>query len=141
MKRETAKRVLALLICVLMTASMLPTVAMAEEVTDDAIDNSTETYATYENEDDSNVAALDGEDDSGSSGIPIEDEKPNTDIKIIPSDANALVLMDTGAQSPRGVPGQVVTIVLPLAVNKEYLPSEKYMLRNINICYEMTFFN
>lgn len=133
MKRETAKRVLALLICVLMTASMLPTVAMAEEVTDDAIDNSTETYATYENEDDSNVAALDGEDDSGSSGIPIEDEKPNTDIEIIPSDANALVLMDTGAQSPRGVPGQVVTIVLPLAVNKEYLPSEKYMLRNINI--------
>lgn len=113
---------------------MLPTVAMAEEVTDDAIDNSTETYATYENEDDSNVAALDGEDDSGSSGgIPIDDEKPNTDIKIIPSDANALILMDTGAQSPKGVPGQVVTIVLPLAVNKEYLPSEKYMLRNINI--------
>ena len=134
MKRETAKRVLALLICVLMTASMLPTVAMAEEVTDDTIDNSTETYITYENEDDSDVTVLDDEDDSGSSGgIPIDDEKPNTDIKIIPSDANALVLMDTGAQSPRGVPGQVVTIVLPLAVNKEYLPSEKYMLRNINI--------
>lgn len=134
MKRETAKRVLALLICVLMTASMLPTVAMAEEVMDDTIDGSTETYTTYENEDDSNVAALDDEDDSdSSSGIPIEDEKPNTDIKIIPSDANALVLMDVGAQSPKGVPGQVVTIVLPLAVNKEYLPSEKYMLRNINI--------
>ena len=113
---------------------MLPTVAMAEEVMDDTIDNSTETYTTYENEDDSDVTVLDDEDDSGSSGgIPIEDEKPNTDIKIIPSDANALVLMDTGAQSPRGVPGQVVTIVLPLAVNKEYLPSEKYMLRNINI--------
>ena len=134
MKRETAKRVLALLICVLMTASMLPTVAMAEEVMDDTIDNSTETCITYENEDDSDVTVLDDEDDSGSSGgIPIDDEKPNTDIKIIPSDANALVLMDTGAQSPRGVPGQVVTIVLPLAVNKEYLPSEKYMLRNINI--------
>lgn len=134
MKRETAKRVLALLICVLMTASMLPTVAMAEEVMDDTIDNSTETYITYENEDDSDVTVLDDEDDSGSSGgIPIDDEKPNTDIEIIPSDANALVLMDTGAQSPRGVPGQVVTIVLPLAVNKEYLPSEKYMLRNINI--------
>ena len=134
MKRETAKRVLALLICVLMTASMLPTVAMAEEITDDTIDNSTETYITYENESDSDVTVLDDEDDSGSSGgIPIDDEKPNTDIKIIPSDANALVLMDTGAQSPRGVPGQVVTIVLPLAVNKEYLPSEKYMLRNINI--------
>ena len=134
MKRETAKRVLALLICVLMTASMLPTVAMAEKVMDDTIDNSTETYITYENEDDSDVTVLDDEDDSGSSGgIPIDDEKPNTDIQIIPSDANALVLMDTGAQSPRGVPGQVVKIVLPLAVNKEYLPSEKYMLRNINI--------
>ena len=131
MKRETAKRVLALLICVLMTASMLPTVAMAEEVTDDAIDNSTETYATYENEDDSNVAALDGEDDSGSSGIPIEDEKPNTDIKIIPSDANALVLMDTGAQSPKGVPGQVVKLVLPLAVMvASHLWYYAYMIRN-----------
>lgn len=134
MKKETAKRVLALLICVLMAVSMLPTVAMAEEVMDDTIDGSTETYTTYENEDDSDVAALDDEDDSdSSSGIPIEDEKPNTDIKIIPSDANALVLMDVGAQFPKGVPGQVVKIVLPLAVNKEYLPSEKYMLRNINI--------
>ena len=105
MKRETAKRVLALLVCVLMTASMLPTVAMAEEVMDDTIDNSTETYITYENEDDSDVTVLDDEDDSGSSGgIPIDDEKPNTDIKIIPSDANALVLMDTGASPPEASP-------------------------------------
>lgn len=123
MKRETAKRVLALLICVLMTASLLPTVAMAEEVTEDVIDDSTiEAYTSYEN----------GE-DAGVSGVSVTDEKPNTDIKVIPSDANALILMDTGAQSPQGVPGQVVKIVLPLAVNKEYLPSEKYMLRNINI--------
>ena len=119
MKKETAKRVLALLICVLMAVTMLPTVAMAEEITDDAV--AANTISTYENEEDTG------------SGIPVEDETPNTDIKIIPSDANALILMDTGAQSPRGVPGQVVTIVLPLAVNKEYLPSEKYMLRNINI--------
>lgn len=134
MRKGTVKRVLALLICVLMAVSMLPTVAMAEEITNSTTDGSAiESYTAYENENDSDVAVLDDEDDSGSSGIPIEDEKPNTDIKIIPSDANALVLMDTGAQSPRGVPGQVVTIVLPLAVNKEYLPSEKYMLRNINI--------
>lgn len=118
MKKETTKRVLALLICVWMTVSMLPTVAMATEGAD-----------AYTNGDDSGVIALDDE----SGGIPVEDEKPNTDIKIIPSDANALILMDTGAQSPKGVPGQVVTLVLPLAVNKEYLPSEKYMLRNINI--------
>ena len=133
MKKGTAKRVLALLICAVMAVSMLPTVAMAEEITNNTADDSAiEAYTAYEN--DSDVAVLDDEDDSGSSGgIPIEDEKPNTDIKIIPSDANALILMDTGAQSPRGVPGQVVKIVLPLAVNKEYLPSEKYMLRNINI--------
>ncbi len=116
MKKETAKRVLALLICAVMAVTMLPTVAMAAELT---ADNSGTT--AYENDEDTG------------SGIPVEDETPNTDIKIIPSDANALILMDTGAQSPRGVPGQVVTIVLPLAVNKEYLPSEKYMLRNINI--------
>ena len=123
MKRETVKRVLALLICVWMTVSLLPAVAMAEEVTEDVIDDSTiEAYTSYEN----------GE-DAGVSGVSVTDEKPNTDIKVIPSDANALILMDTGAQSPKGVPGQVVKIVLPLAVNKEYLPSEKYMLRNINI--------
>lgn len=123
MKRETVKRALALLICVWMTVSLLPAVAMAEEVTEDVIDDSTiEAYTSYEN----------GE-DAGVSGVSVTDEKPNTDIKVIPSDANALILMDTGAQSPKGVPGQVVKIVLPLAVNKEYLPSEKYMLRNINI--------
>lgn len=134
MKKGTAKRVLALLICAVMAVTMLPTVAMAEEITNNTADGSViEAYTAYENENDSDVAVLDDEDDSGSSGIPIEDEKPNTDIKIIPSDANALVLMDTGAQFPKGVPGQVVKIVLPLAVNKEYLPSEKYMLRNINI--------
>lgn len=134
MKRETAKRVLALLICAVMAVTMLPTVAMAEEITNNTADGSViEAYTAYENENDSDVAVLDDESDSGSSGIPVEDEKPNTDIKIIPSDANALVLMDVGAQFPKGVPGQVVKIVLPLAVNKEYLPSEKYMLRNINI--------
>ena len=134
MKKGTAKRVLALLICAVMAVSMLPTVAMAEEITNNTADGSAiEAYTAYENENDSDVAVLDDESDSGSSGIPVEDEKPNTDIKIIPSDANALILMDTGAQSPKGVPGQVVKIVLPLAVNKEYLPSEKYMLRNINI--------
>lgn len=64
---------------------------------------------------------------------PVQDEPPNTDIVVIPSDANALILMDVGAESPKGVPGDIVTIVLPMAVNKEYLPSERYMLRNINI--------
>ena len=123
MKRETVKRVLALLICVLMTVSLLPAVAMAEEVTEDVIDDSTiEAYTSYEN----------GE-DAGVSGVSVTDEKPNTDIKVIPSDANALILMDTGAQSPKGVPGQVVKIVLPLAVNKEYLSRCAYRRQRVQL--------
>ena len=54
-------------------------------------------------------------------------------MTITPSNANALVLMDVGAQSPKGVPGDVVEVVLPIAVNREYLPSENYTLRNITI--------
>lgn len=63
----------------------------------------------------------------------VENQAPNTDIEVIPSDANALVLMDVGAESPVGVPGDVVTIVLPVAVNREYLPTERYLLRNITV--------
>jgi len=77
-------------------------------------------------------AAPAAETDDGDS-IVVEDEKPNTDIEVIPSNANALLLMDAGAESPRGIPGDVVTVVLTMAVNREYLPSEKYMLRNITI--------
>lgn len=61
----------------------------------------------------------------------------NTDITVTPSDANALVLMDAGAQSPRGVPGQEVEVWLTLAVNREYLPSENYVLRNITVSLDI----
>lgn len=62
---------------------------------------------------------------------PGNNEVTNPDVVIIPSDANALILMDNGARSPSGAPGDSVTIQLPLAVNKEYLPSSRYVLRNI----------
>ena len=75
-----------------------------------------------------------GDDNSGSTtGNNTVNEKPNTSVTITPSNANALVLMDVGAQSPKGVPGDVVEVVLPIAVNREYLPSENYTLRNITI--------
>ena len=38
--------------------------------------------------------------------IPVSDEKPNTDIVVIPSNANALVLMDVGAQYRKCGAGQ-----------------------------------
>lgn len=75
-----------------------------------------------------------GDDNSGSTtGNNTVNEKSNTSVTITPSNANALVLMDVGAQSPKGVPGDVVEVVLPIAVNREYLPSENYTLRNITI--------
>ena len=91
--------------------------------------------ATQEEDNASKPAAQDttgGTEDGGTSGGTTT-EKPNTDIKVTPSNANALLLMDAGAQSPKAVPGQTVQVVLTLAVNREYLPSEKYVLRNITI--------
>lgn len=112
MKKRSVNRVLAALLCAVMLTALLPTAAFAEEVAAEPAPQAEETTT---------------------GGIPIEDEAPNTEITVIPSDANALILMDVGAQSPKGEPGDVVTVVLPVAVNKEYLPSEKYMLRNINV--------
>ena len=91
--------------------------------------------ATQEEDNASKPAAQDttgGTEGGGTSGGTTT-EKPNTDIKVTPSNANALLLMDAGAQSPKAVPGQTVQVVLTLAVNREYLPSEKYVLRNITI--------
>ena len=82
--------------------------------------------------DDTTKATADDSKKDGSSNT-VTTEKPNTDIKVTPSNANALILMDAGAQSPKAAPGQTVEVVLPLAVNREYLPSEKYLLRNITI--------
>lgn len=88
-------------------------------------------------EEQSPAAAAPAVEEDGDGGEPGDgsgsSNKPNTDITVTPSDANALILMDAGAQSPRAVPGTTVTVVLPLAVNREYLPSEKYVLRNITI--------
>ena len=91
--------------------------------------------ATQEEDNASKPAAQDttgGTEGGGTSGGTTT-EKPNTDIKVTPSNANALLLMDAGAQSPKAVPGQTVQVVLTLAVNRVYLPSEKYVLRNITI--------
>ncbi|MGN0720611.1 MAG: COG1361 S-layer family protein [Anaerovoracaceae bacterium] len=71
--------------------------------------------------------------DETGDNVIVTEEPDNDEIKVIPSDANALVLMDAGAQSPKGTPGEVVTVVLTMAVNREYLPTEKYMLRNITV--------
>lgn len=65
--------------------------------------------------------------------VTIGEESASDEITVIPSNANALLLVDSGAQSPKGSPGKVITVVLTMAVNREYLPSEKYMLRNITI--------
>lgn len=159
MKRGKMKRVLATVLCAVLLTGILPAGAMAAESgeenavveeqkaaaesgialqieeTEEGTQETevTEAVTTDEAAEVDDTAKTAENDSSNAGGIPVEDEKPNTDITVTPSDANALILMDVGAQSPKGEPGDVVTVVLPVAVNKEYLPSEKYMLRNINV--------
>lgn len=151
MNRTKTKLLLAFLLCVWMTVNaMLPVTALATEGgqtlglqettlpgSDDTIilteDGALLTSGQFEDDEVVLRLATDSDGDRSGDGIPVEEEPPNTDIKVIPSDANALVLMDSGAQSPKGVPGNIVTVVLTMAVNKEYLPSERYMLRNIHV--------
>lgn len=127
MKKRSVNRVLAALLCAVMLTALLPTAAFAEETTADPAPQAETAESAPQAETGNDTTT------PTTGGIPIEDEAPNTEITVIPSDANALILMDVGAQSPKGEPGDVVTVVLPVAVNKEYLPSEKYMLRNINV--------
>lgn len=53
--------------------------------------------------------------------------------KVEGSDKKAIVIADTGASAAFGKPGENIIIELPLAVNREYLPTRKYVLRNITI--------
>lgn len=60
--------------------------------------------------------------------------KPATNQdKVEGGDKKAIVIADTGAYAAFGKPGETITIELPLALNKEYLPTRKYVLRNITI--------
>lgn len=112
----------------------IATVAETEESSDEEV-VSEETEQQKEEETAAKAKASEAvataEETSGSNQVTTE--TPNTDIDVIPSNANALIMMDAGAQSPKGVPGQEVEVVLTMAVNREYLPSEKYVLRNITI--------
>ena len=112
-----------------------PVEAAAQKEAAPAAENTESTPAAEAATDDTTKAAADDSKKDGSSNT-VTTEKPNTDIKVTPSNANALILMDAGAQSPKAAPGQTVEVVLPLAVNREYLPSEKYLLRNITIRLE-----
>ncbi len=113
-----------------------PVEAAAQKEAAPAAENTESTPAAEAATDDTTKAAADDSKKDGSSNT-VTTEKPNTDIKVTPSNANALILMDSGAQSPKAAPGQTVEVVLPLAVNREYLPSEKYLLRNITICLDI----
>lgn len=53
--------------------------------------------------------------------------------RIETSDKKTIVLADTGAKAVSGKPGEKIQMELPLAVNREYVPSLNYILRNITI--------
>ncbi len=69
--------------------------------------------------------------ESGSGGSSSDD--PDYNLTIDTDNSGALVLANTGAPAPIGNPGDTVLITLPLAVNREYFPTEHYALRNITI--------
>lgn len=53
--------------------------------------------------------------------------------KIVTSDKRAIILVDNGAKVSGGSAGDKIKIELPLAVNREYIPSLDYVVRNITI--------
>lgn len=61
----------------------------------------------------------------------------NTDTtdsdRVVTSNKHALLIADAGVQAPAVAPGELAVITMPLVVNREYLPSDMYFLRNITI--------
>ena len=125
---------LALAICLTCGSSMSTFAAQTEAQTaEDTAAQEADAATTPATQDTTNGSNSSGSSSSTGTSSSSSSSSGSTDIKVTPSDANALLLMDAGAQSPKAVPGQTVQVVLPLAVNREYLPSEKYVLRNITI--------
>ena len=59
--------------------------------------------------------------------------KPNDNDKVVSSNVHALLIADAGVSAPTAKPGENAEIIMPLVVNREYLPSDLYFLRNITI--------
>ena len=53
--------------------------------------------------------------------------------KVTVSNKRALLIADAGVKAPAVAPGETAVITMPLVVNREYLPSDMYFLRNITI--------
>ena len=142
MKSPVIKRLLPLALALCLTCGSGLNVSATEA---SAAAQTEETQTTEENADGAAVqeteTAIQKTTSTGTSGSTTTSGSTSTSgsstdstkVKVTPSNANALLLMDAGAQSPKAVPGQEVEVVLTLAVNREYLPSEKYVLRNITI--------
>lgn len=58
---------------------------------------------------------------------------PNPSDRVVASNKNALLIADAGVPAPAAAPGETAEIFMPLVVNREYLPSDLYILRNITI--------
>ena len=59
--------------------------------------------------------------------------QPNDNDKVVSSNVHALLIADAGVSAPTAKPGENAEILMPLVVNREYLPSDLYFLRNITI--------
>lgn len=144
MKAPVMKRLLPLALALCLTCGSSMSTFAAETKTGEAAQTEAQTAedtaaqeadaaTTPATQDTTNGSNSSGSSSSTGTSSSSSSSSGSTDIKVTPSDANALLLMDAGAQSPKAVPGQNVQVILTLAVNREYLPSEKYVLRNITI--------
>ena len=107
MKAPVIKRLLplALALCLTCGSSMGTFAAETKSAETTQTEEQTAGEAeAQENDAASTPAVQDTASGSGSTSGGTTTEKPNTDIKVTPSNANALLLMDAGAQSPKAVP-------------------------------------
>lgn len=81
-------------------------------------------YTTSSNDDD--------DDDSTPPSWLFNNDTTATD-QVVTSNKHALLIADAGVQAPAVAPGETAVITMPLVVNREYLPSDLYFLRNITI--------
>lgn len=87
-------------------------------------------------EDDSEMPAwlrpFDYEENSSTMSELFTTDTTDTD-QVNVSNKHALLIADAGVQAPAVAPGETAVITMPLVVNREYLPSDMYILRNITI--------
>ena len=101
----------------------------AEQYFDNGSHESVEQTICVETE----ILAGSGSGSSTTAATSFSGVQPNDNDKVVSSNVHALLIADAGVSAPTAKPGENAEILMPLVVNREYLPSDLYFLRNITI--------